>query len=272
MKKLFYSVLIFFAAISSCSESGSESGGRRSQTRGNVVREYYSTGVLKTETTVKDSLRHGPTRHYDMNGNLLSEVNYVENVKEGTVTNYYVPSGKPSSTFEYKQGIKQGDELWLYETGEKYRVTPYVDGKINGVQRYYFQSGALMAEVPYRENRVGKGLIELKEDGTPVSTHPRIVIVFEDHLRSANSVILRLSMSNNSRNVQFYRGELEDGIYIHDGLREMAVQEGTAQMSFNLPRSTMIDQKINIVANYKTGYGNQLVLDTVYHLQIYNAP
>jgi antitoxin component YwqK of YwqJK toxin-antitoxin module len=38
----------------------------------NIVKEFYSNGVIKTEISVKDSLREGPTRNYDTQGRLVS--------------------------------------------------------------------------------------------------------------------------------------------------------------------------------------------------------
>lgn len=237
----------------------------------NVVREYFANGKLKTEISVRDSFRQGPTKNYDAEGHLLSEVNYVDNVKEGITTNYYVPSGNVNSTLVYKAGIKEGDEIWYYESGKEYRVTPYVGGKMNGVQKLYYESGELMAEVPYRDNYPGKGLKEYREDGTLRDDYPTIVITKEDHLATANSVLLRITMSNNSPNVKFYRGTLEDGIYMSDELSEMATQNGVTQLQFNLPRGARLNQDVHIVARYESRASMPYVTDRTYNLQIFNT-
>lgn len=237
----------------------------------NVVRQYFANGVLKAEISVKDTLRDGITKNYDSEGNLLSTVTYVDNIKEGLTTNYYVPSGKVNSTLVYKAGVKQGDEIWYYESGKEYRVTPYVDGNMNGIQKFYYESGQLMAEVPYKNNLPGKGLKEYREDGTLLEDYPTIVITKEDHLATANSVLLKFTLSNESTDVQFYRGNLDEGIYISDEMSEMATQGGMSQISFNLPRGTKRDQTVVVAARFKTRFGNPYITNTSYQLQIFNS-
>jgi len=237
----------------------------------NVVREYFANGKLKTEISVRDSFRQGPTKNYDSEGNLLSEVNYIDNVKEGITTNYYVPSGNVNSTLVYKAGIKEGDETWYYESGKEYRVTPYVGGKMNGVQKLFYESGALMAEVPYKDNYPGKGLKEYREDGTLRDEYPTIVITEENHLATANSVLLRISLSNKSTGVKFYRGSLDEGIYLSDEMSEMATQNGVTQLQFNLPRGARLDQTINIAARFESRASMPYITNTTYRLQVFNS-
>ncbi|MBN1158760.1 MAG: toxin-antitoxin system YwqK family antitoxin [Bacteroidales bacterium] len=268
MKK---TIVLLFASllVASCSRTGS--GEKAADENGNILREYYGNGTIKTEIEVQDSLRQGITRNFDRDGNLLSTVTYVNNVKNGTVTNYYVPSGSVSSTFEYVDGIKQGDEVWYYESGKDYRVTPYVDGEINGIQKYYYESGQLMAEVPYKNGFPGKGLKEYNEDGSLITDYPDIVVTKEDYLATANSVLLKFSLSNKATKVQFYRGTLNEGIYLHDELHDMATQAGVTQISFNLPKGARVDQQVYVAAGYETRFGNPCVLSTSYNLQIYNT-
>jgi antitoxin component YwqK of YwqJK toxin-antitoxin module len=262
---------IVLTALIAFSCSSTDSKNRNAESDDNIVKEYYGNGILKTEISVKDSLRDGPTKNYDNQGRLLSEVNYINNVKEGTVTNYYAESGKVSSVFEYRAGVKQGDEIWYYENGKEYRITPYVDGKMNGVQKYYYETGELMAEVPYYNNWPGKGLKEYNKDGSLVTGYPTIAISKEDHLANANSVLLKFSLSDKSTDVVFYRGKLYQGIYLSDELSTMATQNGMTQISFNLPKGARVDQNVDIVANYKTKYGIPCILTTTYRLQIYNT-
>lgn len=253
----------------SCSKT--EKTAKSSDADGKFVREYYGNGELKAEIAVKDSFRHGITKNYDREGNLLSTVTYENNVKNGMVTNYYVPSGNVNSTFEYVDGIKQGDETWFYESGKEYRVTPYVDGEISGIQKYYYESGQLMAEVPYKNGFPGKGLKEYEENGTLLTDYPKIVVTKEDHLATANSVLLKFTLSNKSGDVQYYRGTLDEGIYLNKESQEMATQGGMAQISFNLPRGARVDQRVHIIANFKTRFGNPLITDISYNLQAYNT-
>ena len=60
---------------------------------GNILREYYESGTLKSETEVKDNQRSGRHREYYENGTLLVRGKYVKNKPKGT-WKYYTPEGK----------------------------------------------------------------------------------------------------------------------------------------------------------------------------------
>jgi antitoxin component YwqK of YwqJK toxin-antitoxin module len=237
----------------------------------NVIKEYYSNRVVKTEITAVGNLRQGPTRNFDRQGRLLSEVNYVNNVMEGKAINYYAATGKINSSLEYKKGIKEGDEIWYYESGKEYRVTPYIQGKIEGIQKLYYENGKLMAEVPYKNGYAGKGLKEYKQDGTLVTDYPVISIRKENHLAHANKIMLFISLSNDNTGVKFFKGSLLEGKYLHHQLLTLAMQNGSAQMDFNIPPGGMLKQSISIIANYKTPLGNPYIFTKQYNLTEANS-
>jgi len=60
---------------------------------GNVLREYYESGALKSETEVKDNQRSGRHREYYENGTLKVRGKYVKNKPKGT-WKYYTSEGK----------------------------------------------------------------------------------------------------------------------------------------------------------------------------------
>ena len=65
---------------------------------GNVLREYYESGVLKSETEVSKNQRSGRYRAYYEDGTLQVRGKYVRNNPKGT-WKYYTPAGK----FERKE-------------------------------------------------------------------------------------------------------------------------------------------------------------------------
>lgn len=65
---------------------------------GNVLREFYPEGALKSESEVKDGKRHGRYREYYENGNLKLRGKYSNNKPKGT-WKYYTDEGK----FERKE-------------------------------------------------------------------------------------------------------------------------------------------------------------------------
>lgn len=65
---------------------------------GNILREFYPEGALKSEAEVKEGRRHGRYREYYENGNLKLRGKYVRNQPKGT-WKYYTEEGE----FERKE-------------------------------------------------------------------------------------------------------------------------------------------------------------------------
>lgn len=60
---------------------------------GNVLREFYESGELRSESEIKDGKRHGRYREFYETGALLLRGKYVNNRPKGT-WKYYTPEGK----------------------------------------------------------------------------------------------------------------------------------------------------------------------------------
>lgn len=235
-----------------------------------VLKEYFSNGKVKTETAARGNLRHGLTKNYNRQGQLLSQVNYVNNVKEGMATNFYEISGKVNSTLIYKNGIKEGDEIWYYESGQPYRVTPYVKGYSNGIQKYYYEDGKLKAEVSWKNGKPGTGLKEYKNDGTLISGYPQLLIKQKDYIKQANKVILTIEMSDPKAQAKFYRGSLLEGKYLTDKQFELAMQNGVSQIDFNIPPGSAINEKVIVTANVKSPFGYPLIISKTFTVNAVN--
>ncbi|MBN1145546.1 MAG: toxin-antitoxin system YwqK family antitoxin [Bacteroidales bacterium] len=281
MKSTLIYLCLLFALVISCGTQDKKSlvekiQGKKTDTVADslkirVLKEYYSNGKVKTETEAKGNLRHGLMKSYNREGLLLSQVNYVDNVKEGMATNFYPETGKINSTLNYKNGIKEGEEIWYWENGNPCRVTPYVKGVIEGIRKYYYEDGKLMAETPYKNGYPGTGLKEYKNDGTPITNQVKLVITQKDYLADANKVILNIELSDPNLKVDFYRGSLTDGKYLNDNLFQLAVQYGMTKIDFNVPPGGAINQKVVITAHFKKGsLAIPVVLSRTYNLSVVN--
>ena len=273
MKSQIFFVFICFLLYCSCSKPAAEPEVTDSAVAGTgmvVIKEYHSNGKVKTEIAAVGQLRNGPTRNYDREGRLLSEVNYIDNVKEGLATNYYANTGKVNSTLEFKNGIKEGNEIWYYESGKEYRISPFVTGKIEGVQKLFYENGQLMAEIPYKEGFPGEGLKEYNKDGSVIKGYPRLMVRQKDHLADANKVLLVISVSDESTDVKFYKGNLGEGKFINAKLLLLATQGGKTQIDFNIPPGSMLNQTVVISAVIKTRFGNPYVSHKTVNLSIMN--
>lgn len=266
MKKILTSAIIILGMLT---ESCNYFRKQEDPSGPHIVREYYDNGRLQSEISAVGTIRQGITKNYDRSGNLAGEVMYFNNMKHGWATNYYT-SGKVHSKIMYQEGKKDGDEIWYYESGQVYRVSPYTNGKLNGVQKAFYENGSLKFEVPYQNGNPGTGLKEFSKAGKLITDYPFIVIKEINHLAMNNMYILKLSLSNQSGKVQFYRDELDGGKYLTKNVMPMITEKGVAEYVISVAPGGMAVEKINFIANYKTPMGNPCLLQKRYNLAVRN--
>lgn len=79
--------------------------------------EFYQNGNKKFEVPTKDGMWHGKARGFAENGQMLSEILYVENRREGYGFEYY-PSGKLQGRAYYKNDVARDTMDFYLESGE----------------------------------------------------------------------------------------------------------------------------------------------------------
>ncbi len=235
-----------------------------------VITEHYPDGKIKSETEAKGKLRHGTSKDYRKDGTLENLITYENNRKQGFAANYY-PDGKTVKTeLHYVNGYKQGEAVWYYPDGNVYRKTPYVNGRITGMRTTFYETGVLQSETPYLNGQPGRGLKEYTQDGKPKSYKTRIQIREIDRISLDKTFTLVLSLSDQSRNVQFYQGKLTNGIYWNDQLAPIPTKNGVAELSFHISKGTFKMETLNIVARDKTKLDHYHILQKEYHLAVEN--
>ncbi len=192
-------------------------------------------------------------------GYLYSEVMLVNGEKNGLARRYY-SNGKVNTEVYYENNVKIGTSKWFYTNGKVYRETPYENGKINGIQKKYHKDGTLMAEIPYESGNRKIGLQEYSFYGSPVTSYPNIVIHVDDQ-RSMNGLVkVSLSLSNKSKNVKFYEGDIINGIFDDELSTYILTEDGKGIMRFTENLDYEGKKIINIIAIYKTKLVNKKIL------------
>ena len=266
------SLLVILTLLGSCSlvrkDKPGDSGESANPATGiRVVKEYYPDGKLKSETEARGKLRQGVSKEYRHDGTLENLIHYEKN---GPAYNYYSDGKTVKIEINYANGYKQGETKWNYPNGKVYRVTPYVNGKIIGMRKTYYQDGTLQAEIPYLDDQPGTGLVEYNPDGKPKKLDARIEFRERDNISMDNTFTLFLSLSDGSRNAEFFRGKLSGGHYWNNQLSPIPSENGRGTMEFYVSKGTFKMETLNIVAREKTSLGNYLILQREYHLAVEN--
>jgi antitoxin component YwqK of YwqJK toxin-antitoxin module len=81
------------------------------------------------------------------------------------VRNEYYESGELKSETPYIDGKIHGIEKWYYESGELLFEIPFVNGKIHGIWKTYYKSGQLMRESPFTNGKIHGIVIDYYENG-----------------------------------------------------------------------------------------------------------
>jgi antitoxin component YwqK of YwqJK toxin-antitoxin module len=240
-----------------------------SQKNKDTVYEYYSDGTLKSEIKVKNGMRNGITKNYDEKGRLISTAELVNDKYEGWMINYNPNNNKVTARAMYRDDQQNGPATLYYSDGELYREMNYVDGRVDSIVKTYWPGEKLQAEVYFKMGQPGTGLKEYDKNGNPVK-QPTIVIKEVDQLSLFNKIELKIFLSDRSKDVDFYKGELLDGKYLHAKTPMIFSRNGTASLYYTVPKGRAIRETISIVSRSRTEYGNTLVLCRVYNLSASN--
>lgn len=123
-------------------------------------RTFYITGELEGEgdfielspSNDKQSKFTGLYTHYYKSTKPSRSYNYRDGVLEGEYI-IYNESGKPSEAGAYKQGVLNGKQITYYDNGKPSKVCHYQEGAITGLYITYYESGLIHEYVNMRDGK-----------------------------------------------------------------------------------------------------------------------
>jgi len=239
------------------------------QKNDDIVYEYYPDGSLKSEIQVKNGMRNGITKNYDEKGRLVSTAELVDDKYEGWMINYNPKNNKITAKALYKDDLQNGPATLYYSDGQLYREMTYINGRVDSIVKTYWPGNKLQAEVYFKMGQPAIGLKEFDKNGNPVK-QPTILVKKVDQLALFNKIELKISLSDNNREVNFYKGELKEGRYLYEKTPAIFSRDGVASLYYTVPRGRTIMDRISIISSSRTPYGNRLVLHRVYNLTASN--
>lgn len=209
----------------------------------------------------------GELKKFYVSGNLESVFNVANYKLHGSAKKYYDDGQTLRSALIYKEGKLDGLQKRYYESGALYKEEPYENGKRHGLVKKYRESGQLMTEAMYQDGQPGIVLKEYLTDGTIKTKYPKIVVREVNTIKQNGEYIIRVSMSDESKKVRYYFGELDEGKYFSDDLKEQSnVTDGVLELRAYLKPGEKLDQEINIVARMATRLNNTFL--TTHRLRI----
>ncbi|MGQ1783807.1 MULTISPECIES: toxin-antitoxin system YwqK family antitoxin [unclassified Saccharicrinis] len=176
----------------------------------------------------------------------------------------YWESGEMASRMNYVEDKKHGTYLAYFKNGKVWKELTYENGAISGQCKHYDRQGRLTAEYRYKNGLPGTGLKEYTNLGKQ-RKQPKIHIERIDEVRSANKYTLKLSLAGENakryRAVTFYMGDLVEGKYFSKNISEVeSLTSKTARIVLEIPKGYVVNKTINIVAVAKNSEAVKLIL------------
>jgi hypothetical protein len=234
-----------------------------------VVEEYYPGGTIKSEIAMTDTMRNGLAKYYSEQGHLLSTAEYKNDKREGLVINYNPENGKITAKAFYKNDEQNGEVIQNYKEGMLFRTSTYVNGRVNGVIKTFWPNGQLKAENTFNMGKPAIGLKEYDMHGKPI-IQPELLIKEINQTALHRKLILKFSLSDGNKDVDFYLDELDDGKYFDPKSYKLRNDDGISSIEYPVFPGNKLFKNISIIAKLKTNYGNTLILQRNYKLNIVN--
>lgn len=212
---------------------------------------------------------NGLHKYYFPDGSLYLEVNYKDSIPHGTFKRYF-KNGKLLEQSEYVSGVLHGPSRKYHENGQLSTETPYDSGRVHGIVKKYRKDGTPAYEAPYHHDHPCVGLKEYFLSGKPVNNYPDIVVRADDKLFQDDLYTLKISLSDGSKVVEFFRGRLTKGSYVGKECQPIHTKDGIGYIYYTVPRGGFAMEKINIIAKVKTDLSNYYITQLTYNLAIEN--
>ena len=104
---------------------------------------YHSAGKISGINTFVDNENTGKNKTFDIDGNLVYEEEYIEDMQHGKAISYY-PGNKKKDETNFRYDQRHGADIEYYENGKVKSEFNYENGQIHGETKYFSEDGLLV--------------------------------------------------------------------------------------------------------------------------------
>jgi hypothetical protein len=204
-------------------------------------------------------------------GKVAAIMHFKNRELNGHSTKYYDDGVTKRSELEYSNGKLEGMQKRFYKSGKLYKEELYNAGKRDGLTKKYRENGNLMSEAIFKNGYEGTDLKEYLTDGELKKIYPKIIIKTENKLKANGTFIINVSISNKSEKVEYYLGQLDEGIFLSDKLvRQYNVTKGVLSFTINLQRGEIAEGEYYFVAKEITRLNNVHIMARKHSVKVVN--
>lgn len=156
-----------------------------------IAKTYYESGKLKWEGTMKDDNKHGKSVSFYENGNKKIQTNYQDGIEQGERVEYF-ENGTIKAKGHYVNNMRTGRHFEYYETGQEKSWQDYSENIANGAFKSFYKNGKIEIEAFFENGKVVY-FEEYNEGGKSVKQHrdidisnvPKVINVSESSMAIA---------------------------------------------------------------------------------------
>ena len=118
-----------------------------------VATIYHPNGRISSKGTYIDQMKEDKWQFFSAftEGYLISEENYLKNLKNGMSVKFY-PDSTIAERLTYLNDIKQGEWIQYYPSGAVSLKSNYMNGKLNGKFEVWFENGNIELSGQYKND------------------------------------------------------------------------------------------------------------------------
>jgi len=154
------SLIFFLALLIACTY-------KRLDNKSCVVTKDGQGNVQSEIHYINDTTIHGIAKYYYKNGKVKDEINYTNGLKNG-IHKTYTREGLLESSIEFKNGIQDGNTYWYHENGKLNSKSLWVNGKAFGDAYYYYDIGVLESYRSFDFEEHNRYLIKYDSSGLKI--------------------------------------------------------------------------------------------------------
>ena len=208
-----------------------------------IAESYYKSGQLNSETNYKNGLKDGKSTLYYESGAIKTVFNNVDDRAEGKGTRYY-ESGAIEAVINFVDDKVEGKSTFYNESGQLNSETNYKNGLKDGKSTLYYESGAIKEVSNYVDDKKeGKATLYYE------SGEIEAVFNYVDDKREGKATLY------------YESGEIEEVVNYVDGKKEgkatLYYKSGEIEAVVNYVDGKLIIQKTKdniIMSDYLTIY------------------
>ncbi len=113
---------------------------KRVDNKSYVVTKDGNGNIQSEINYINDTVMDGAAKYYYKNGIIKEEINYSNGLKEGSHTSYY-RDGSIESKIQFKKGVREGTSEWHFPNGKIKETSNWINNKAFGNAIFYYENG-----------------------------------------------------------------------------------------------------------------------------------